>query len=113
MALGIRYSGEFYSIEAVTWRVDILQEGYGGTSVRALHFPDDDPLEISWAATDKLEPVQSSSATLKIISDSDRQFIDLYTVEVGAVRMDVYRNSSLYWSGTLDTELLMEQLNKT
>lgn len=108
MALGIRYSGEFYSIEAVTWRVDILQEGYGGTSVGALHFPDNDPLEISWGTTDKLEPVQSSSATLKIISDSDRQFIDLYTVEVGAVRMDVYRNGSLYWSGTLDTELYEE-----
>ena len=108
MALGIRYSGSFLSQRGVTWRVDILQEGYGGTQPGELIFPADTPLEISWGATDKLTPVQCSSATLKIISDTDRRFIDLYTVEVGAVRMDVYRNDALYWSGTLDTELYEE-----
>lgn len=108
MALGIRYSGSFLSQRGVTWRVDILQEGYGGTQPGELIFPADTPLEISWGATDKLTPVQCSSATLKIISDTDRRFIDLYTVEVGAVRMDVYRNGSLYWSGSLDTELYEE-----
>lgn len=108
MALGIRYSGSFLSQKGVTWRVDILQEGYGGTQPGELIFPADTPLEISWGATDKLTPVQCSSATLKIISDTDRRFIDLYTVEVGAVRMDVYRNGALYWSGTLDTELYEE-----
>ncbi len=108
MALGIRYSGSFLSQRGVTWRVDILQEGYGGTQPGELIFPADTPLEISWGATDKLAPVQCSSATLKIISDTDRRFIDLYTVEVGAVRMDVYRNGALYWSGALDTELYEE-----
>lgn len=108
MALGIRYSGSFLSQRGVTWRVDILQEGYGGTQPGELIFPADTPLEISWGSTDKLTPVQCSSATLKIISDTDRRFIDLYTVEVGAVRMDVYRNGTLYWSGSLDTELYEE-----
>lgn len=108
MALGIRYSGSFLSQRGVAWRVDILQEGYGGTQPGGLVFPSDTPLEISWGATDKLTPVQCSSAALKIISDTDRRFIDLYTVEVGAVRMDVYRNGALYWSGTLDTELYEE-----
>lgn len=108
MALGIRYRGSFLSQRGVTWRVDILQEGYGGTQPGKLIFPADTPLEISWGATDKLTPVQCSSATLKIISDTDRRFIDLYTVEVGAVRMDVYRNGTLYWSGSLDTELYEE-----
>ena len=108
MALGIRYSGQFWSQRGVTWRVDILQEGYGGLEPGELHFPSDCPLEINWSATDKMDPVQSSSATLKIISDTDRRFVDLYTVEVGAVRMDVYREGALYWSGTLDTELYEE-----
>ena len=88
--------------------MDILQEGYGSGEPGDLIFPADTPLEISWAATDKLDPVQSSSATLRIISDTDRRFIDLYTVEVGAVRMDVFREGTLYWSGTLDTELYEE-----
>ena len=108
MALGIRYSGSFLSINGTVWRVDILQKGYGGTQAGELSFPADCPLEFSWANTDKIEPVQSSSATLKIISDSDRRFVDFYVVEVGAVRMDVYRDGDLYWSGTLDTELYEE-----
>lgn len=108
MALGVRYRGAFPSKGGDIWRVDILQEGYGGTQPGALSFPADCPLEIEWDEVDKLEPVQGSCATLKIISDTDRKYIDLYTVEVGAVRMDVFRNGTLYWSGTLDTELYEE-----
>ena len=113
MALGVRYRGATLSRAGVHWRVDILQEGYGGTPPAELSFPSEEPLIIEWAETDKLDPVQSSSATLKVMSDTDRQFIDLYTVEVGAVCMDVYRNGSLYWSGSLDTELYKEPYSMT
>ena len=113
MALGVRYRGSFLSKDGVTWRVDILQEGYGGTQPGALEFPAECPLEISWDEKDKLDPVQGSSATLKIISDQDRQYIDLYTVEVGTVRLDVYRDGALYWSGCLDTELYEEPYSFT
>ena len=95
MALGIRYSGSFLSGMGVIWKVDILQEGYGGTEPGILTFPADTPLEFDWGAVDKYVPVQSSSATLKIVADSDRQYIDLYAVEVGSVRLDVYRNDSI------------------
>jgi len=113
MALGVRYRGAFPSKSGDIWRVDILQEGYGGTQPGALHFPSDCPVEIEWSETDKLDPVQGSCATIKIISDSDRKYIDLYTVEVGAVRADIYRNGILYWSGTLDTELYEEPYSTT
>lgn len=108
MELGIRYRGSFLSRNGVVWRVEILQAGYGGTQPGDLAFPSDCPLEIEWGETDKIDQVQGSSATLKIISESDRQFIDLYTVEVGAVRLDVYRAGKLYWSGCIDTELYEE-----
>ncbi len=108
MALGIRYQRKFASKKGVIWRIDILQEGYGGTEPVFFDLPKNCPLEIEWAEADKMAPVRRSSATLKLISDNDRQFVDLYTVEVGAVRMDVYRNNTLYWSGTLDTELYEE-----
>ena len=108
MELGIRYRGSFLSRNGVVWRVEILQAGYGGTQPGDLAFPSDCPLEIEWGETDKIDQVQGSSATLKIISESDRQFVDLYTVEVGTVRLDVYRAGKLYWSGCIDTELYEE-----
>ena len=105
--LSVMYRGEFLSKRGVTWRVEILKGGFAG-QVTELTFPADTPLEFNWGETDKLEPVQASSATLKVVSESDRQFIGLYTVAVGDVRMDVYRNNALYWSGYIDTELYEE-----
>lgn len=108
MAKGIRYSGSFLSENNVRWRVDILQEGYGSTVPINLVFPADSPLEISWESDDKVNPIQCSAVTLKLLSENDREFIDLYTVEVGAILLNVYRDGNLYWSGTLDTELYEE-----
>lgn len=108
MALGVRYKGEFRSLGGALWRVEILQEGYGGSAPGVLTLPGETPLQIEWAEADKMEPVRSSAATLTVVSDSDRQYVDLYTVKVGEVRLDVYRNDVLYWSGTLDTELYEE-----
>lgn len=107
MALAARYRGEFASQRGVAWKVEILQEGFTGT-VKNITLPADSPLEIEWPKTSKLDPVQCSNATLKIISDTDREFIDLYSVAVGSVRLDVYREGSIYWSGCIDTELYSE-----
>lgn len=106
MSMNLRYRGGFYSYTDVLYEVDIYQEGFSG-EVQQVGFGES-PVEIEWQETDKLEPVQSSSATVQLFSDNDRQFVDLYTVKAGSVRLDVYREGSLYWSGTLDTELYEE-----
>lgn len=107
MSMKLRYKGGFYSRQQTLYEILIYQDGYTGSKVTPIAFCDE-PLEIEWAETDKLEPVQSSSATLQLYSDSDRQFTDLYTVETGSVRMDVLRDGALYWSGTMDPELYEE-----
>ena len=106
MSKQLRYKGGFYSQSQILYEVEIYQEGYSGI-VSDIAFCDE-PLEIEWPETDKLEPVQSSNATLQLYSDNDRQFVDLYTIEAGSVRMDVFKNGELYWSGTLDPELYEE-----
>ena len=106
MSKGKRYTAAFNSEQSVAWRIEIWQEGYQGEAEEAAL--GEEPLVIEWPETDKLEPVQSSNATLQLYSDTDRQFLELYTVEAGSVRMDVYREGILYWSGTLDTELYEE-----
>ena len=90
----------------VTYDVEIYQKDYAG-AVSMVAFCED-PLEIEWQEVDKLEPVASSAATLCLFAERDRQFTDLYTVEAGSIRMDVYRDGALHWSGTLDTELYEE-----
>ena len=87
MSMGLRYKGGFHSLNQVLYEIEIYQEGYSG-QVSDIAFCED-PLEIEWPETDKLEPVQSSNATLQLYSDNDRQFIDLYTIKAGSIRMDV------------------------
>lgn len=103
-----RYQGEFLSQAGVRWRVEIHDADYTGTAVGELTFEGDEPLVITWSHTDKEEVVQGSEATLRIESPGDRTYIDLYTIAVGRIRMDVYRDGQLYWSGALDPEFYEE-----
>lgn len=105
----LKYQGEFLSHDGVHWKVCLLQEtDTPYPVVGEFHFPAEKPLVIEWKEVDKLEPVQASCATLTVVSKVDRQYKDLYTVEVGSVLLEVYRNGVLYWCGTMDTELYEE-----
>lgn len=101
------YWGEFRSVAGTLYRVEILSDDTSFIA-KQVSFPYEMPVEIEWNEVDKLEPVQGSCMTLSVVSESDRQFIELYSVAVGAIRADVYRDGELYWSGTLDTELYEE-----
>lgn len=108
MAKYLRYSGEFLDIKSAVWRCEIWQEAdtaFG--TVGELSFAAD-ALSIEWAEKSKEEVICGSAATLKIISPSDRAYIDLYSIEVGRVRLDVYKRGALYWSGIIDPEFYEE-----
>lgn len=107
MAKVPRYWGEFRSVAGTLYRVEILSDDASYVA-KQVYFPHEMPVEIEWNEVDKLEPVQGSCMTLSLVSESDRQFIDLYSVEVGSIRADIYRDGSLYWSGMLDPELYEE-----
>ena len=109
MAKYLRYAGEFLSRAGITWRVEILQEAAQAfASVGVLNFEAEEPLVIEWKKTEKEDVICGSSASLRIESPGDRTYEDLYTIQVGAIRMDVYRAGYLYWSGTLDPEFYEE-----
>lgn len=109
----LRYKGEFLSRAGVVWRVEILQDATSAfAEIGELTFEADEALTIEWKQTSKEEPVCGSTATLRIDSPGDRTYQDLYTIVPGRIRMDVYRNDSLYWSGALDPEFYEEPYEK-
>ena len=113
MAKRLRYSGEFLSLSGDTWRCEILQEAVSDyPSVGDLVFPADEPLTIEWDERSPEEPLCGSMATLTIESPGDRTYADLYTEVPGSIRLDVYRNNVLYWSGCLDTETYHEPYDR-
>lgn len=109
MAKYLRYMGEFLSRAGVAWRVEILQDAEQPfATVGSLEFDANEALVIEWGETSKENVLCGSSASLNIISPGDRTYEDLYTITPGRIRMDVYRNGALYWSGTLDPEFYEE-----
>lgn len=108
----LRYYSEFYDAEGALYRIEILQKAEQPFSATEVVLAAE-PLTIDWNSSDKLDPVMSSSAVLRLVSMSDRQFVDMYSVEPCAIQMNVYRNGELYWSGTLDTELFEEPYSQS
>lgn len=101
----LRYKAETRSRKNEKIEIQIFQKADSPFMVQDVQITD---LNLEWGEVDKIEPVMSSSATLTVVSKTDRQFVDLYTVEAGSVRMDVLLKDKLYWSGTLDPELYEE-----
>lgn len=107
MARGVIHTGSFLSRAGVTWRVDIWEEGYTAEQAAALipgelDFPADEPVVIEWDEKDKEEVVCGSSCTVRVISPGDRTYAGLYTTEVAAIGVNIYRDGELHWTGTLD-----------
>jgi len=103
----LMYYSDFFSINGRRWRIEL--SGSGVEDMGPVPLPADRPLVLEWQETESYEPLQPSSATLRIISESDRRFLEtLYSVEPCAVRLDVMLDGHLYWRGTMDTEFYEE-----
>lgn len=127
MDRNLRYWGEFHSKNGTLWRTEIWQKPGEGEiwEVSRMTFPQEKPLEIEWSSVDKIEPLQPSNATLAVVSDTDRQYLTMYTLEAGSILLKVFRDCQesagseepasskyLYWSGTLDPELYEEPFSE-
>lgn len=106
MSEKLRYYRDFGGQKGDKWRVEIYQQDYTGEATEVTLSAN--PVMINWSAADKYEPLQPSSATVELVSVTDRQFFDMYQVKAGYVRLNVMLNGALYWSGTLDPELYEE-----
>ena len=101
------YYSDFLSVNGRHWRIEL--SGSGVEDMGFVPLPADRPLVLEWQETESYEPLQPSSATLRIISESDRRFLEtLYSVEPCAVRLDVMLDGHLYWRGTMDPEFYEE-----
>ncbi len=109
MSKFLRYTGEFLSHSNTVWRVEILQEANSAfATVGQLTFEAEEALVIEWKHADKEDVICGSVATIQIESPDDRTYEDLYSIEVGQIRMDVFKDGVLYWSGALDPEFYEE-----
>jgi hypothetical protein len=105
----VRYSGSFLSHGGTVWRVDIMQDAEEPfEKIGELTFEAEEAVVIEWEEKPKHDVICGSTATIRVESPGDRTYEDLYTIEPGSIRMDVYRDGVIYWSGALDPEFYEE-----
>lgn len=100
MAWAVKYRGEFYDLKGLYWRIDIEEDNYassigemkmGGQPLTIEHMAGGDDLLFN--------PIKGSQATFNIISDTNFQWVGLYSAENLK-----YRNSIYYANaGTLNS----------
>lgn len=105
--MNIKYYHEFKGLDEVSNRFEIL---CNSSTAPKLIEATNEPFRLEYLEVKKLEPVQGSQATLKLISESNFQFIDLHTDDMQGYLVKFYRSGQLFWIGYLDSELYNENL---
>jgi hypothetical protein len=110
MAFNVKYYYNFKSLNNNdTYKVEILEDA--ATTPEEIRGAKD-PFIVDFPEKDLFDPVKSSGAILNLFSQTDRQFLDLYTSDYLKYKVRLYKNTTeLIWSGYLDTELYTEQFN--
>jgi hypothetical protein len=77
MSYNIKYYSTFKDISNNTYLINLKKLDYSGSTTEITAASE--PLVIDTPSTKKFETVKGTGVTLKFISETDRQLIDLYT----------------------------------
>lgn len=62
--------------------------------------------------SNKFQSVRGTGCTINLLSQSNMQFLDLFTANMLEYKITAYKNGSLFWTGFLDSELYTEPFNE-
>lgn len=106
MAFAIKYKLQFEDEESNTHVVDLLEDGFSGT-ITELN-GSGEPFSVNYPKTSKISFKRGSGCDINLLSETDRQLLDLYTIDMFGLQIRHYINSSLNWCGYLNSELYNE-----
>ena len=110
MSYALAYTTHFHSLDNTLWDVDIYINGYNARPLE-ICLEGDEPCVIEWQETGKMDVVQSSTCTLRVSNESDRQMVQLMNHPDAAVL--VSHNGKWYWWGHLDDAIYEEPYSFT
>lgn len=100
--------GDGYTTAERLWEVTIYQLADGPFEVEDLIFSAESPLQMEWSEVAPEDVIEGSTATLRLISPSDRKFTDLYAINPLSVVLEVKAGGDVVWRGSIEPELYEE-----
>ena len=107
MALGVKYRLDYSDEQLISWRADILQEGFTGSITEVKMGGKPVTIEMR-DIDDPFTPVCHTEATLSLMSESLGQFDEFKTADVYEYSLQLDRDGDLFWQGILLTEPFTE-----
>ena len=102
MAYAIKYKFIFESINGAETEIDVLKDGYSGTPIQR-------PLgSAPVLRQQKNDRVSGSSLAFSPECQVDGEYTEFYTTDPFQFKVNLYRNSTLIWSGFITPELYSE-----
>lgn len=105
MSYQIAYTTHFHSLDNTLWNIDIYINDYAARPLE-ICLEGDEPCIIEWQETGKMDVVQSSTCTLRVSNERDRQMLQLMSHTNAYVI--VSRDGKRYWKGHLDDSVYEE-----
>ena len=108
MSYGLKYFNEFKNYYDETVRIEILGRDFAGTATEVKTLAT--PLIVSYPGNDRelYNPIIGSQVTINLLSETNFQFIDLHNSDARAHRVDIYKETVLFWRGWLLPDLFSE-----
>ena len=110
MSYQVAYTTHFRSLDNTLWNIDIYINDYAAHPLE-ICLEGDEPCVIEWRETGKMDVVQSSTCTLRVSNESDRQMVQLMNHPDAACL--VWRDGKPYWWGHLDDAIYEEPYSYT
>jgi hypothetical protein len=110
MAYGTKYITEFRDINENLWKVVFKKNDYSGSASNVES--GSEPIAFSAPRTGKFDAVKGAGATIQLFSETDRQYIDLYTASHKEWKVETYKNGSLVMPGYVEPETYTEDFSR-
>lgn len=109
MAYGLRLRIEYLDINDVLTRINVYQDGYSSTAdIRQAHAG----IRVDWGdqGADGMPIVYGSGCTVYFDAEADYEFLYLFATDARKHRVDIEKNSVLFWSGYVEPDSWSEPL---
>ncbi len=105
MSYGVAYKTCFESLDGTLYGIEISIEGFDGRPME-ISLDGDAPCVIEWQECGKADVIHSSTCTLRVSNERDRQMLQLMNWRYAFC--EVFRGKEPYWKGFLDDALYEE-----
>jgi len=107
-----RFYFTFKDINNQAYTVEIWKLAINGTVTPVKVKPADNPFSVAMPTLScKFQSVRGSGCNINLLSETNMQFLELYTANMLEFQIRAYKDANLIWCGYLDSELYNEPLD--